>query len=139
LAACSSIYPRKGDLNWSQEFDDSKVSRLSFDIDTPESFWAFAEKRQRELANAQHDTEGHFLHLFKKVDTNSAILLFRESNIDVYGYNIERYLWLGHWGYLLKSGIGSDGISQLDSLGKVLSLLTPIDIAAAPQSTGFLH
>jgi len=130
--------PQKADLNWSQEFDDSKVGKINAFLQTEDEFGTFVEKRRQELANTPHDTEGHLLHLFKKVDAYSAILLFRESNTDVYGYNIERYLWLGHWGYLLKSGIGNDGINQLDSLGKVLSLLIPIDITAAPpQQPGF--
>lgn len=133
--------PKQATFSWTQEFDDSKVSRLPSDINTPERFWNLVEKRRDELAAAPHDTEGHLLYRFDNPSTVSAIVLFRESNTDVYGYNIERYLWTGHWGHLFKSGIANSDKGNLDHLVNTFNRLIPIDNRMnppmAPQQAGF--
>lgn len=91
--------PSKGVYSWSQSFDGADVSRLSPAISNVAEFWDLVEQRRGEYAAAEHHSEPSLLSAYLKVDERSALILHRESASDTFGYDLERYLWLGQTGY----------------------------------------
>jgi hypothetical protein len=92
--------PQKGSNTWSQRIGDANVTQLPLTVTTPDAFWKVVEQRREELAAQKHESEGSLLTEYRRVDNNVALILHRESTFDVFGYDLDGYLWLEHYGYV---------------------------------------
>lgn len=117
--------PIQGRQDWSQSFDEAKVYRLSSSIQTQEAFWEEVERRKNELASKAHDTEESLLSDFRKFENNAAMLLYRTSEVDVYTYKVERYLWLHDRGYRFEGGVATEDRSHVDRYLGVFDRIQP--------------
>lgn len=130
--------PEKAIPSWTQEFDKAQVSRLDHSIQSQQDFWNLVEKRRKELAGLPHETEGSQLSLYEPVGGTAAVLLFRDSATFTGGYMMERYLWIGTRGYLLRSGPWPNSLKdQIQENSQIFSRLSPIDNRSPPQQRGF--
>lgn len=112
---------------WSQEYNGYTVKRLPYDISSEDAFHALVANRRKELASAKHNTETHLLSEFRQMDPNSWLLISRQGAIDIYTYNVEKYVWTGHWGYLFTKGIASEERAQVDAESDQSTGLVPIN------------
>jgi hypothetical protein len=130
--------PTDAPQGWTQQYGNYlRIERLPYSINTLERFTALIEQRRNELASAPHDTEGHLLSEYKQTSPDSWLLLSRDSAVDVYTYNIERYIWTGHWGYRFTKGIATKGRSLIDADPDPVKDLLPIDNVNPPSQVGF--
>lgn len=131
--------PKGGQLDWQQHFDYAQVSRLPASVSNASAFWVMVEKKKDALGSEKHKTEPSLLSGYLKVGNDAAMLLHRESASDVYGYDLDRYLWLGHWGYWFESKALFDNgqKDQFSSFDKAFKQLTSIDDFRPPQEPGF--
>lgn len=129
--------PSRSVKRWSQEFDQAKVSRVSYPTGDDAAFWIDVTKRKEKLEASPHKTEGSLLSKYEKVGENAAILLFRSSDIGVRLYKMERFLWLGHLGYVFESNILNDEKDRLSPYTEVFSKLEPRNNLEIPSEPGF--
>jgi hypothetical protein len=131
--------PEGGRMDWQQHFDYAQVSRLASSVNDTDAFWVMVEKKKSALASEKHNTEPSLLSGYLKVGDDAAMLLHRESASDVYGYDLDRYLWLGHWGYWFESKALLDNSqkNQFSTFDKALKRLVPINNFHLPQEPGF--
>lgn len=129
----------QGKLDWQQHFDYAKVQRLPTTIDTIDSFWNLVEQNKNKLSNQKHRTDTNMLSGYKKVDKNSAMLLHRNSKYDISGYDLDRYLWLGNWGYKFESKalLANNERTQFTQFDKFSSQLKSHSDATASRTAGF--
>jgi hypothetical protein len=130
--------PSGAPQEWTQDYGDYfKVDRLPYSVNTVDKFTALVEQRRDELAKASHDTEGHLLSEYRQTSPNSWLLLSRDNAVDIYTYNVERYVWTGHWGYRFAKGIATKKRALIDAEPDPLNDLVPIDNFTPPSQSGF--
>lgn len=131
--------PKGGPLAWQQHFDYAEVSRLPDTVKDSKDFWALVQSKKDSLASQKHNTESSLLSDYLKVGDNAAMLLHRESESDVFGYDLDRYLWLGHWGYWFESKalLANSEKSQFPTFDTIFAQLEPIDNFQPPAKSGF--
>lgn len=131
--------PEGGQMDWQQHFDYAQVLRLATSVNDASAFWAMVEKKKNALASEKHNTEPSLLSGYLKVGDDAAMLLHRESASDVYGYDLDRYLWLGHWGYWFESKALFDNSqkNQFSTFDKAFKQLVPINNLQPPKEPGF--
>lgn len=129
--------PASARHDWAQSFDESRVYRLPGTIGTSELFWAEVEKRKRELEAQPHDSEGSLLSEFDPVRSNAALLFFRSSAVNIYTYEVERYLWLGDRGYRFEGGIANEEKKSVGHYTSVMDQLSARNDNEEPFAPGF--
>lgn len=129
--------PAQGRQEWSQSFDEARVYRLPSSIQTQEAFWGEVEGRKQELASQPHDTEDSLLSDFRRYGEKSAMLLYRTSEVDVYTYKVERYLWFDDWGYRFEGGIAAKDKRDVGRYLDIFERIRPRDNLEATSAPGF--
>ena len=129
-------FPRDGVASWHVNLDWAAVERLPARLHDAAGFWAHVHARRDALAAQSHDTEPSLLSHYEQVGENAALLLHREEDTNVSAYYLERYLWLGDRGYLLKGlGEGEEIKAKLPAYKRILSRLQPLN--TVEQAGGF--
>src|SRR5699024_640844 len=110
--------PRGNPLEWQQQFDYARVSKLPLTVRTKKAFEEYVQKRKAELEQpADVNPQGRLVK-YAPVGNDAVIMLFRPEHVpDTYVYT-ERYLWLSHWGYKYETGALSDD-KALDLLQRI--------------------
>jgi len=130
--------PKGGATAWHQQFDRAEVRRLENSAHSSDAFWSLVEKRRAQLESQSHRKESSLLTAYKVVGANAALLLHRESEIDDFGYDLDRYVWLGQHGYLfLTKAIPNEQRELLDSYAKIFSHLAASESSDNIGKPGF--
>lgn len=129
----------QGKLNWIQHFDFAKVKRLPATIDTSHKFWSAVVKKKDKLLSQDQRMDNSMLSGYKKINAYAAMLLHRDSKYDISGYNLDRYLWLGDWGYHFESKalLANNERNKFTQFDEFVGQLTPISNTAPPEKSGF--
>lgn len=137
--------PKGSPLEWQQQFNYAKVSKLPAPIDDAQKFWAFVKKRKTELAQPTSAHPNGSLGVYKQVGENAAIMQFQDPELpsnpeltpDI--YFTERYLWLGHWAYKYQTGelFEKQAAALLPRIEKTFGQVEPISNYDPPAKAGF--
>lgn len=128
--------PYKAPLDWSQNIGRDAVARMPR-VNSQGALWKIIDQRKAELELAPHRTEKHLLSDFRKINPNTALLMYRDSDVDKYTYHIDRYLWLETSAYLFKAEIANEEQSLVGKLSEVPALLKRIINDGSVREAGF--
>lgn len=134
--------PKGRPLEWQQQFDYAKVSKLPTSVDDAQKFWALVNSRKRELERPTTVHPDGKSVVYRKYGENAAILLIRDPDAEELGYSIddtERYLWLGQWGYKYETGALSsrEAVALIPKAEKTFDQVKPISNIDPPAPRGF--
>lgn len=137
--------PKGGKVDWQQQFDLARVSRLPYSINTANAFWYTVAGRKAKLEMKTKVHPNGNLRTYEKIGDNAVVFQFQDpelpSNPDLTPnvYFTERYLWLGDWGYKYETGelFANDASGLLGLIKGTFSQVHPINNYRPVTEPGF--
>lgn len=136
--------PKGSPLEWQQQLDYAKVSKLPADINTIQKFDATVADRHSQLNRHTKDNPEGVIKRFSQISNDEYVLQYADPSIPAKintdpSVKTDRYLWLGNYGYVFNTGWLSldEAASFLARIKDNFNKVVPISNYDPPAKAGF--